>query len=71
MKLATALLLSYVQSSEIWDYKFWGADWPNIDPEKLPVNHCGGNNQSPIDLKSEGWPRKDSYKDKFNKIYSN
>ena len=71
MKLTTLLTLTAASAAEVWDYKFFGADWPNIDPEKLPVNHCGGKNQSPIDLKWEGWPKIDSDYDKFQKIYSN
>jgi carbonic anhydrase len=34
-------------------------------------NICGtGKNQSPIDLKTNGWPMKDSNFDNFNKIYT-
>jgi len=74
MNSVVALLLgltTVVQPREIWNYEQWGADWPNIDRELLPVNHCGGKNQSPIDLKSEGWPIFDFKEDLFQKIYQN
>lgn len=73
LKLLTAftILSGQTNAEEIWDYATWGADWPNIDPEVLPDNKCGHTNQSPIDLKTEGWPTIDAHHDKFQKIYTN
>jgi len=56
-------------SGNIWNYKSFGADWPEIDPLDLPNNKCGGLNQSPIDLKTTGWPIIEAHHDKFNKVY--
>ena len=43
----TALLLASANAAS-WDYSTNGADWPSIDAA------CGGSNQSPINLISEG-----------------
>jgi len=38
---------------------------------KIDGNKCGGENQSPIDLKSSGWPTFEAAIDKFQMLYSN
>ena len=68
--LKTLFLVSASNAASCaYDYKTNGADWPTIT---CPDNACGttGKNQSPIDLKSKGWPMKDSNFDNFNKIYT-
>jgi carbonic anhydrase len=52
-----------------YDYKTNnGDDWPNLN---IDGNKCGSTNQSPIDLKSEGWPKYEAMNDNFNKVYTN
>ena len=52
-----------------WNYKTNnGEDWPSV---VINNNKCGGTNQSPIDLKTEGWPKFDAERDNFQKMYSN
>ena len=57
-----------VTSAASWDYKTNGKDWPQFDSTD---NECGtGTNQSPIDLRTSGWPLKHSNFDNFNKMYT-
>lgn len=68
--LKTLLILGSVASVEgaKWDYKKNGADWKDV---VVDGNLCGtGTNQSPIDLKTKGWPLKASNFDNFNKVYT-
>jgi len=67
MKLCFLIpLLSGLSSSQEWNYKLNGDDWPELN---LVVNNCGNqNNQSPIDLKTSGWPTVSSKADKFNAL---
>lgn len=69
--LILALGAQVTSGSLIWDYKTYGADWAEIDKDLLAGNKCGGTNQSPIDLKTHGWPEIEAHHDKFYKVYSN
>ena len=63
------LLLVWSTSAAGYDYKTNGKDWPELTVDK---NVCGtGKNQSPIDLRTDGWTMKHSDFDNFNKIYTN
>ena len=59
--LTTSLLLSLSSGFE-WSYLLHGDDWPRLH---LDGNKCGGSNQSPIDLKSTGWPTVNAELDNF------
>jgi carbonic anhydrase len=66
LKLLTLSAIGLASGAvSLWDYAKWGVDWPDIDPELMPINKCGGKNQSPIDLKTTGWPEVNSKEDKF------
>ena len=66
--LALAALLG-TASAASWDYKTNnGEDWPDL---AIAGNKCGGTNQSPIDLKTEGWPKFESSEDNFQALYTN
>lgn len=68
--LKTLAIIGAANASVKWDYKKNGSDWPSVDTSP-DTNLCGtGSNQSPIDLKTNGWPMKDSNFDNFNKIYT-
>ena len=49
-------------TADIYNFKKWGADWPAIE---MTGNMCGRRNQSPIDLKSSGWPTIGSTEDNY------
>jgi len=58
-----------VSAKAAWDYKTNGKDWGSLST--ITGNICGtGTNQSPIDLKTAGWPMKHSNFDNFNKMYT-
>ena len=67
IRFSTILFLSRAQKA-LWNYDQWGSDWPDLPIEG---NKCGGTNQSPIDLRSNGWITLDPQADNFNKIYTN
>ena len=56
------------QTGEAWDFKQNGRNWPNLE---IVGNQCGGSNQSPIDLKTTGWPTMAAKNDKFFQLYTN
>jgi len=44
-----------------------GEDWPAL---AIEGNKCGDTNQSPIDLKTSGWPTVYYKDDKFNGLFA-
>jgi len=64
--LGTDLLQGTAFAAE-WNYDLNGADWADL---ALVGNNCGGLNQSPIDLKTSGWPTINSKEDSFQKLYT-
>ena len=69
--IKTLFLLGSTANAASWNYKTNGKDWPDFKATAPAVNECGtGSNQSPIDLKTTGWPLKNSNFDNFNKIYT-
>jgi carbonic anhydrase len=67
--ISTLALFTSSANAASWDYKTNGADWPNLTG--VDGNNCGGTNQSPIDLKTDGWPTYDAKDDNFQKMYTN
>lgn len=68
LSLIAVACSSTLRAAKEWDYKMNGKDWPLLE---IDGNKCGCTNQSPIDLKTTGWPVVDSDMDNFQKIYTN
>ena len=67
MKLLNLIAYLAIVDASTYNFKKWGADWPGIE---MVGNMCGRRNQSPIDLKSSGWPTISSVDDGYQKMYT-
>jgi carbonic anhydrase len=61
-----AVFLGLSQANE-WDYAQHGSDWGSIEGYEA----CNGQNQSPIDLKTEGYREYNKHDDEIVKLYDN